>query len=111
MAMLIADQKYVKELTGILREPKDCACLMLKTPLKLTKKNYKTVWLFILLILITYLLMLIFVFPSKNIIYISFYYIVLSSAKWFYVDTIAFGFSILFYVMSSAKDPGFLQKP
>lgn len=50
----------------MLRNSKDCPCLMLKTPMKLMKRSQSTPILFLTIIIINYLLLLFFVFPCKN---------------------------------------------
>jgi hypothetical protein len=50
----------------MLKEPKECACFMLKTPLKLMKRSATTPLFFVGLIIANYLLLLLFVFPCKK---------------------------------------------
>ena len=50
----------------MLKEPRVCACYMLKTPLKLMKKSITTPIFFFLLIVFAYLVLLFFIFPCKS---------------------------------------------
>lgn len=90
----------------MLKNPRGCSCFMIKTPLKLMTKSMTTPLFFIFMILLSYLLLLLLVFPCK--------YTWLShssdflSRSWFIVDTIMLGLSVIFFAISAFKDPGYL---
>jgi len=62
------------ELRSMLKEPHDCSCLMLKTPLKLTRKSPKTSLLFGGLIIFNYLCLLILIFPCNHLLKLKIFY-------------------------------------
>ena len=49
----------------MLRPPKDCACLMLRPPLKKVKKSYSTAVFFVMLMIINYLILSFVILPCK----------------------------------------------
>jgi ankyrin repeat protein len=54
------------ELRSMLQEPRDCSCLMIKTPLKLMRKSPRMTIMFSIIISLSYLIMLVFIFPCKS---------------------------------------------
>lgn len=93
----------------MLKNPRGCSCFMIKTPLKLMKKSVTTPLFFIFMIILSYVLMILLVFPCKQYSLIN--CLVFLSQSWFIVDTIMLGLSVIFFAMSAFKDPGYLQKP
>ena len=54
----------------MLKNPRVCSCFMIKTPLKLMRKSVTTPLFFLSMIALSYILMLLFVFPCKIHIFI-----------------------------------------
>ena len=83
---------------------------MLKTPLTLMRrKPTMLIFLYVLFALI-YGTIFLFVFPSKTrpLLKIS---IALPNEIWFYIISSAVILMVFFAVISSCKNPGYLQKP
>ena len=95
----------------MLKNPRGCSCFMIKTPLKLMKKSVTTPLFFIFMIILSYVLMLLLVFPCKQNILSLINCLVFLSQSWFIIDTIMLGLSVIFFAMSAFKDPGYLEKP
>lgn len=64
----INDDIIRQELRQMLKEPKVCACFMVKTPLKLMRKSMSTPLFFISLILLNFALLTLFILPCKSIV-------------------------------------------
>ena len=94
----VSEEMLQNELYSMLKEPKGCTCLMLKTPLKLMRKSKKTPLFFLFLIMLNYLILLFMIFPKLN------------STGWFTIDTLAVAVVFLFFAFCSFKDPGYLTK-
>ena len=70
---------------------------MIKTPLKQVRKSMKTTLLFGSLILFNYLVLIFIIMPYS------------SAVDWFYFDTLFFAVTIVFYLLSTFKDPGYVN--
>lgn len=87
------------ELMQLLKEPTGCACLMLKTPLKLMKKNCYTSGFFFLLLSLTYCLMFLLIFPVYPDLNGPF--AVLGSGI----------VTFVFFLLATCRNPGYLKSP
>lgn len=83
-----------------LEEPKDIECLMLKTPLKLVTRSYRTPALMWFLMLLVYKIELMYLFPL--------YY---DRLALIYTQLVLFGLTLFFHMLSLCKDPGYLKRP
>ncbi|MFS8159541.1 MAG: ankyrin repeat domain-containing protein [Candidatus Roizmanbacteria bacterium] len=63
----ITSPQLQNELKSMLKNPRVCSCFMIKTPLKLMKKSVTTPLFFLFMIMLSYILMLLLVFPCKLI--------------------------------------------
>lgn len=91
----------------MLKVPKTCSCLMLRTPLKKTEKELSSTITFFCLIGVTYLILLLFILPCNHSHLNS---LVLHDA-WFIVDTLAYLSTLMLFLISMFRDPGYLRKP
>ena len=83
-----------------LKEPKDLQCLMLKTPLKLVTKSYKTPIVMWFLMVIVYKILLMYLFPL--------YY---NKLTLIYTQLVLFGATVFLHLLSMFKDPGYIKSP
>jgi hypothetical protein len=81
----------------MLKNPRVCSCFMIKTPLKLMKRSLTTPFFFMGLISLSYVLLLLCIFPF-----------ITDTKAWFIVDTALIGVSFFYFLMSALKDPGYL---
>ena len=65
LAEFVTTESLKKTLLADLAKPSDITCLMLKTPLKLVTRSYKTALLMWFLMLIVYKIELLYIFPCK----------------------------------------------
>jgi len=94
----------------MLRPPKECACLMIRPPLKKLEKSYLTPAFFVILIIINYLILSFVILPCK------FSQLTLKvfdeyCGLWFYINTCFFGVTLVLFITLNIKDPGYLKKP
>ncbi len=73
----ITSPQLQNELRSMLKNPRVLSCFMIKTPLKLMKKSVTTPIFFIFMIMLSYILMILLVFPCKNNIIGGFYMIII----------------------------------
>ena len=96
----------------MLKNPRVLSCFMIKTPLKLMNRSMTTPFFFMGIISISYILLLLCIFPCKNILNnLIIYIVIINTMAWFVIDTALIGLSFLFFLLSACKDPGYLQKP
>lgn len=85
----------------MLKEPRVIACCMVKTPLKLMRKSASTPIFFTGLISINYLILSLFILPFYD-----------GDWKfWFFFDSAIIALTILMFILSACKNPGYLKKP
>ena len=80
----------------MLKRPTGCACLMIKTPLKLMTKSLVTPIFFLSMMVISYLILLLIIFP------------LVPTMGWFIADTIAFACVFISFFAATMRDPGYL---
>jgi len=84
LAQFITTPHLKESLIADLAPPKDWSCLMLKTPMKLVKKSYKTPMIMWFMMFAVYALLVVFAYPCKyNTLHstkslISFVYLLIS---------------------------------
>ena len=83
-----------------LEEPKDIECLMLKTPLKLVSRSFKTPAIMWFLMLVVYKILLMYLFPL--------YY---DRLPLIYLQLSLFGLTLFLHLLCLCKDPGYLKTP
>ena len=83
-----------------LAEPRDMQCLMLKTPLKLVTKSYKTPFVMWFLMLFVYKCLILYLFPLyyERIVLI-------------WLQLFLFSLTLVLHLIAMCKDPGFLNSP
>lgn len=83
---------------------------MIRTPMKKIGKSMKTAIFFSLLLFINYILLILVIMPCKNLFCLSLF---LDSETLipFYADSVFYLLSILFFILSTFKNPGYLEKP
>jgi hypothetical protein len=75
---------------------------MVKTPLKLMTKSLLTPAFFLSLLVISYLILILVIFPVV---------VPAKGPSWFIVDTIAFACTLVCFCAATFRNPGYLEKP
>ena len=65
LAEMVTSESIKNTLKQDLEEPKDLECLMLKTPLKLVTRSFRTPAIMWFLMIIVYKILLMYLFPRK----------------------------------------------
>ena len=86
------------EIKKSLAEPKYCSCLLLSQPLTKMKREPYTASYFVFLILLSLFLIIFFISP------------VINSIRWIVVTLLSYGLTMIFWAISTFRDPGYLQK-
>ena len=102
-----------------LQEPKDIECLMLKTPLKLVTRSFKTPAIMWFLMLIVYKINLMYLFPRKcnyqklfitNAVH-DFSLVYYDKLTLIYLQLGLFTLTLFLHIIALCKDPGYLKRP
>lgn len=89
-----------QEVEKLLQEKESCFgdCFMIKTPLKPHKKTWKTMVALLVMLFLSFVLVLVVVFPKVDVLFLEILYLVFLAA------TVFFAFA------SSFTEPGYLKR-
>ncbi|CAI2361748.1 unnamed protein product [Moneuplotes crassus] len=94
---VVTETPMLSELLKILKKPRFCTCMLIKMPMQKLTKNYKTLISFLFLILAEVIIAGVFALPFRGFDFHTIFFIILHCIM------------MIFFVISSAVDPGFLK--